>query len=395
MQQLQTIFFDRTPNREYPHVPLPPSREEVEMLLARDNSDLALNEVIVSPQNEGNMRILRDFLFTAFMRWNHSLRGCNFGIGGGSGQGKTYIVKQFADSAKLPFVFVQCGNLSDSHKLFQLMEKAAEKAGTPLVPCKTRKADYVACPMVVFFDEAHAIPKRMMTGGLLNAMEADDSLLEVKRPGVRGEAFTIDCKDICWVAATTEKGKLFDAFANRLGPFLEWAPAGPEEIAQIVEMQIQKRSNAGELQMAMPWEACELVAQFQRVPREARDFAILVVQRKQADSSLSWEEACRQVSDDLRRDGNLTEKQVAILTALGQRPVAKGRLPSVAGCRIEQVEKYELPLLTSFNNGGPFVIPTSRGMCITEAGLRELDRRAISHRGHRVTAEYFEERRHS
>ena len=393
-QQLQKLFWDSTPNRAYDWLGIEPTPEELEAVLSPDNSNLPLNRIIVSPDNEGNMRTLQRFVHTAFKRENHSCRGCNFGIFAQSGQGKTYIVKCFAETVKLPLVFVQSSVLADSWMLWQLICEAGQKAGTPIVPCKNGTADYMLPPMIIFFDEAHAIPRKMMRGGLLNAMEPDDGLLQIRQPGVKGNSFMVNCQKVCWVAATTEKGLLFDAFANRLGTYLEWAPANQDEAAKIVKMNIDKRHENGEFPFSMPLEVCSLVARYQKVPREAIAFAVKVIQQRDMKSD-TWESACEIVAHDIGLDQwGFNEKQTAILTALGQRPIAESRLAVVAKCRIEQVQRYELPPLMAYDNGGPLVVTVSgKGMAITAAGLKELDKRGITHKGHRVTAEYFEMKR--
>jgi AAA+ superfamily predicted ATPase len=356
--------------------------------------DVPLNRIVVSEENQGNMRTLRRFAYTAFKRYNHSCRGCNFGLFAPSGQGKTYIVKAFAETVHLPFVFVQSATLTDSWMLWQLICEAGKDANLPIVPCPIDKADYILPPMIIFFDEAHAIPKKMMKGGLLNAMEPDDGLLQVRQAGVKGNTFVVDCRKVCWIAATTEKGMLFDAFANRLGTYLEWAPAGAEEVAKIVKMHIDKRHQKGELAMDMPEDVCAMVARYQRVPREAINFAVKVVQQRDMAGD-DWKVACQTVAEDIGLDRwGFTDKQIAILTALGQRPIAESRLGTIAKCRIEQVTKYELPPLMEYTNGGPLIVAVSgKGMAITEVGLKELEKRGITHKGHHITAEHFESKR--
>jgi Holliday junction resolvasome RuvABC ATP-dependent DNA helicase subunit len=246
--------------------------------------------------------------------------------------------------------------------------------------------------MIVFFDEAHALPTKMMTGGLLNAMEPDDGLMVVKQG--RTSTVVVDCKNLCWVGATTEKGKLFDAFANRLGTDIEWRSASSKIVAKIVAQKMMSRYLDGEIMDVVPDEACALAARYRRVPREAINFAVKMAQQQSMFPSDTWEEAADQVAQDMGLDEwGFSEKQIAILSAVGQRPMAEKRLALVAKCRSEQVERYELPMLMDYTNGGPLVVPIpGRGMCITHAGLRELEKRGIAHRGEKITAEHFESR---
>jgi len=412
-QQLMKVFFDPSSDRKYPSLPAAPTEEQIRMALSNNNKNCPLNKVIVSDANEGNMRILRDFAFTALKRFNRSLRGCNFGIYAGSGQGKTYVVKQFAKTIGIPFVFVQAASIANTWDLFEQIKDAfaehtfggdslyspikGDITFKPIVEWKNPEdnTDYTVPPCIVFFDEAHLIPRKMMKGGLLNAMERDDGIMALKAPGINAEQQQVNCRNICWVAATTERGMLFDALENRLGTAIEWHAAGVEEITQIVKMKMDEYHAVGDLTGTMPEDVCEMVAQYRRVPREALNFATKVIQRRDIMPSHTWQDACAAVAEDIGLDEwGFTKKQVAILAALGQRPIAETRLPGVAQCRIEQVQKYELPFLMAYTGGGPYVVSVSgRGCCITEAGLAELDKRGIEHRGRKVTAEYFESKR--
>ena len=394
-QQLQKVFWDYTKDRTRLELPAPPTERDIRTFLSPNTEDCPLNDIIVGEENEGNIRILRRFAFTACKRFNHSARGCNFGIFATSGQGKTYVVKQWAKTIDIPLVFIQSASLKDTWQLFQEISEACEKEGMPIVPMKTDKHDHQLPPMIVFFDEAHQLPKNMMKGGLLNAMEPDDGYMLAKPPGMKSDSVVIDCKDVCWVAATTEKGMLFDAFANRLGTMIEWENASRKIVAQIVKQKMDQRYKDNQLPFTMTDEACELAAQYCPVPREAISFGEKMVQQVDMFPSDTWEEAAKQIANDIGlNDDGFTEKQVAILSAAGQRPIAKTNLPTVAQCRIEQIERYELPRLLSYCDGGPYLVPISgRGMCVTEAALAMLDKWGVEHKGERITAEYFEKRR--
>jgi len=335
------------------------------------------------------MRTLRRFAFAAYRQVNHSLRGCNFGIYAQSGQGKTYVVKQFAKTIGVPFVMVQSMSLNDTATLFQMIVEECEDTN-PIVPYSPDgSTDYTLPPMIVFFDEAHALPTKMMTGGLLNAMEPDDGVMMVKQG--RSGVVTVDCSNVCWIGATTEKGKLFDAFANRLSTDIEWRSGSPGVVAQIVSQKMNERAKTGEITSALPPEACQLAAHYRQVPREAISFGVRMSQQRDMFPSDTWEDAARQIAQDMGLDEwGFSNKQIAILKAVGQRPTAMKHMETIARCRLEQVERYELPMLMDYCNGGPFVLSNSRGLCITEAGLRELEKRGIPHRGEKVTVEYFE-----
>jgi hypothetical protein len=411
--QFQKTFFDDSLDRSMPSLSLPPSDEQIRVALSQNNTMCPLNDVIVSVQNEGNMRTLRRFVFTAMKRSNRSCRGCNFGIYSGSGQGKTYIVKQFAKTVGIPFVFVQSASITDTWSLFEQIRIAVSQhefrgdmlynhssANTKSISIvewrdENLGTDYTIPPCIVFLDEAHLIPKKMMQGGLLNAMEYSDGIMAMRPAGAKSDALKVNMTNVCWVAATTERGRLFDAMENRLGTAIEWHPATTLEIADIVKLKIGQIVDAGELPFIMSDEAYELVAKYRRVPREAISFAQKVVQQKAMMPSDTWSDAVERVARDIGIDEyGFTIKQVEILKALGQRPIAESRLGAVAKCRDEQVQRFELPFLMAYDGNGPFVVVVSgKGMAITEIGLKELERRGLPHKGRRITAEHFESKR--
>jgi Holliday junction resolvasome RuvABC ATP-dependent DNA helicase subunit len=396
MGQQQKAFWDYTPDRRLSHLPSPPTDDEIRLALARNNVKCPLNEIIVSPPNDGNFRILHRFAFSAYQRFNRSCRGCNFGIYCPPGQGKTFIVKRFAETIGIPFAFIQSPGLQDCWDLFQQVSKACEKAGVPVVPTKRDKSDFTLPPCIIFFDEAHQLRESLQRGSLLNPMEPDDGYMHIKQPGKNGDMLVVNCKEVCWVGATTDPADLFDAFRTRLSTTIEWVPATEKELPAIVKAGLDAKERKGEIAKSPPLQVCEMICKYQKVPRSAiHSFGVMVVQQKAMMPSDSWEECCKLVAHDLAIDEwGLTRKQVAILAALGQRPISLAGLGNVAKCRAEQVRSMELPGLQQYTNGGPFVISlTGRGVCITEAGLRELEKRGLPHKGKKITAEYFESKR--
>jgi|688.fasta_scaffold342743_2 Holliday junction resolvasome RuvABC ATP-dependent DNA helicase subunit len=394
--QHQLAFFDPTANRSMPHLPEKPSDDEIRMILAENNQRCPLNQVVVSAKNEGNMRNLRRFAFSAYKNANRSCRGCNFGIFSPPGQGKTFVVKRFAETIGIPFVFVQSPMLENSFMLFEQISEAFSKVGTPLVQQKDKKYDFILPPCIVFFDEAHELRSSMMKGSLLNAMEPDDATMIIKTPGAKGQIISVDSYEVCWVAATTDRGDLFDAFDSRLTTTIEWHPSEGDELINIIKSGLKTKAKLGEIDICPPDQICAMIAKYQKVPRLAiHGFGTKVVQHKSFMPSCSWEECCKIVASDIGLNKyGLTEKQVAILKALGQRPIAEARLADIARCRVAQVKKYELPGLMQYSDDGPYVVSLSgKGMAITKNGLALLDRLNIDHKGAKVTAEYHESRR--
>ncbi len=397
MTQLQKVFFDPTAKRLHPHLPARPSDGEISLALARNNSACPLNKIIVSDENEGNFRILQRFAFSAYTKYNRSCRGCSFAIYCPPGQGKTFIVKRFAETIGIPFVFVQSSALKDTFDLYQQIVAELERSkAPPLVVEKTATSDVILPPMIIFFDETHEIKPELQRGALLNPMEPDDGIMHVRMSGTGNELLRADCKEVCWIAASTDPADLFDAFRSRFINSIEWNSAGPVELPIIIKAGLDLKVQKKELPFSPPIEACKIISHFQQVPRLAiHGFGQMAVMQKRMYPSHTWGEVCATIAKDLQIDEwGMTRRQVQILSALGQRPMAKASLGDICKCRLGQVETMELPGLRQYNNGGPYVVSiTGRGMCITAAGQRELDKRKIPHNGKKVTAEHFESMR--
>jgi Holliday junction resolvasome RuvABC ATP-dependent DNA helicase subunit len=384
-KQEQKIFFNF--NGKKKSQPPRPTEEDIRKLLRSD--DCPLNQIIVKQGstanggNSDNFDLLFDAAFQAHKRFNHSLSGMNFGVYGKSGCGKTYVVQKFVDSIGIPFIFIQSKSLDSTYTLLMEMMKKFKAFQTPLV--LTGEDQYRIPPCVVFFDEAHALKDALVESALLNPMDAGDSTMYCQARK-NAPIITADVKEVCWIAATTDKAKLFDAFRTRLTE-IEWQSAGPDELKYMVRMAMDKEYASNKLPFQIPLDACELVYKFEPVPREANAFARQMIFRKDR-VNCSWEEACEEVRKARGYDEyGLHFRQLAILKALGQHPIAKGNLNAVARCRQEEVDNDHLPSLMEYRDDRPWCISTSRGVAITRNGLKQLVKRGIMHKGEKVTAE--------
>lgn len=373
MIQRQMSFYNH--DGTLPYLPDKPTSEDIAEHLS--DEDCALNKIIVSDKNQGNMEILRLFIHQAYTLHNHSCRGMSFAIYASAGQGKTYLVKQFAEVVGIPFVFVQSDALSDNSHLFSQIKKAFS-ATTPIVEVETNK--FTIPPCIVFLDEIHALNSKVMDG-LLNAMEYNDGMMRVTTgKAAKSKTIEIDCREICWVGATTEEGKLPGPFSSRLETSIVWHSAGPKEIYQIVQSHFPKFTD----------EACNAVAKYRRVPREAMAFARKMEWAKERDE-LTWDDAAAFIAKQMEIDEfGMLHREIAILKALGQRPIAKANLATVGKCNEEALDKIVMPPLLEHTENGPFVIPTRRGYTITQSGIEELNKRGIPNKGERITVEFME-----
>jgi hypothetical protein len=277
----------------------------------------------------------------------------------------TELARRHAKANQLPLVELSPKSIKSTHDIFRNMKRKLAEVGMPLVQLG-RIDRYVPPPMNVFIDEVHALAAPVVDG-LLKATEHNDGVLVTER-GV-----TVDCKNVHWMIATTERGKLFDAFDTRFTKCILNLYT-KDEMAKIVQVHNPD------------WDMgiCRLVAHFcGRVPREALAFAREMQLEHNMNPYDSWNNVAHAVAEDNEIDPfGMTYKRLAILKALGRGPVAEKRLPIIAGCKSEELDKFILPwLLATTDDQEALVTVSCKGYSITEAGIKELDLRKIPNEG--------------
>ena len=347
--QKQRVFF----NDELP----PLSDEQKHELINGANSPFA--------RFVGNTNAIEKFktaAFTALGRYNHCMNELALAIFGPSSAGKTTIVKIYAEMVQLPLVEISPKSVKTLEDVFKLINNILTSEGIPLAEVDA-KNHYSLPPCVIFFDEVHALVDSVIQG-LLKATEYNDGILVTENGKV------INTKNVTWVIATTDEGKLFDAFRTRFTT-VQLKLLNKAEIAQIVHI-----ANPD-----LPQQVCESVAHFNsRIPRQALSFARYMRLVKNQNSQLSWDEIAKKVAKNEEIDEfGMKAQHLKILTALGQGPIAKTRIALQAGAKEEETEKYVLPWLLTETDDQPALIEvTTKGYSLTLAGRKELERRGIS-----------------
>ena len=355
--QEEFVFFG---DRHIEHLP-EPTDEEKHLYVDRDSIFSPFNKFI---GNEQAVRKLTAAAYTALGRENHLMRELAFSVFGPSSAGKTTLIRLYAETVQLPFIEIGPKSLRTCDDLFKIVRNSLSEEGLKLHEFSPKKFSFPPC--VIFIDEVHALASGVVDG-LLKATEFNDAKL-VTESGVM-----VDTYNVTWVVATTDEGKLFEAFRTRFSPIV-LKLLNKSDVAKIVKLANPDWSDS----------VCALVAHYNsRVPRKALEFARYMRMVRAMKPELSWEELAEGVATDEGIDSfGMQEIHLKILRALGSGPIAKNRISLVAGRKDEETEKYILPwLLTETDDQPALICVTAKGYTITADGLKELDRRNIEHQG--------------
>lgn len=338
--------------------------QEKRRMVSRDNPYSPFHHVVGNADAISQIEVI---LFQAIGRDNHCASDLNVAWIGPAGVGKTMFPRKTAEALQLPFVEIDATCVGKPEDIFGLMQKVLAKTTVgqeTLAMVPQEDGSYYAPPCVVFIDEVHALDGDLVQA-LLRATERSTHTLE-------GKTFRMNTESIMWHFATTDRGRLFDAFDTRFMK-IELQPYTREEIASIVRIQFPE----------IPTKACRLIAKYYHlVTREALQAAALV--RMDHDMHEGrWDESVDRVR---KRDGidkyGMSRKRLEVLRALGTGKKSLASLASLVGCKVEELDKFVLPPLMMSRPGiEPLVEVGPGGRFITRAGLEELDRRGIPHQG--------------
>lgn len=362
LAQEQRIFFG--PND--PWGAAEPTDEEKRENVSRTNPKSPFSRFI---GNDKALRKLQTAAYKALGTPNHMMRDLAFALFGPSSAGKTTVARLYAETVALPFVEVSPKSIRTINDLFKEISRVCSEAELPLVEVE-RRGNYILPPLVILIDEVHALSESVVNG-LLKATEYNDATM------VTENGKTISTANVTWMIATTDEGKLFDAFRTRFSS-VALKYLSKKDVAKIVKLNHPDLSD----------EVCLLIAHYNsRISRKALEFARYMRLVKDMTGQ-TWEEVARQVADDEGIDEfGMQDVHLRILRALGQGPIARNRIALVAGSKDEETERYILPwLLTETEDMPALITVSSKGYTITDAGLIELERRGIKHKGSKAAA---------
>ena len=157
------------------------------------------------------------------------------GLSGPKSTGKTELSRRLASALKVPYLPLSETGLRDIDQLGNRMQERAREAGAPMAVVNRQGGQAVlrSPPMLVFIDEVHRLSPRVQDT-LLPVLEADDRTL-------RGSRVIIDAKDVSFVIATTDWGKLREAFRSRVREVM-LEPYSTDEVVQMLRHRIEAAS---------------------------------------------------------------------------------------------------------------------------------------------------------
>ena len=338
-----------------------PTREEKLLMVDRNNPASPFNKFI---GNEQAVRKMQAAAYSALGKENHVQRELAFAIFGPASSGKTTVARIYSEAVGLPLIEVSPKSIKSVDDLLDFVKSGLGKTPVPLVDVGDNT--FILPPVIIFIDEVHALGKGIVNG-LLKATEYKDAVLVTESGAV------VDCHNVTWMIATTDEGRLFDAFRTRFSPIM-LKYLSKSEVAKIVKLSNPDLTD----------EVCDLVSHYNsRIPRKALEFTRYMRMVKDMHPSKSWEDVAKQVAMDEGIDEfGMHELHLKVLKALAQGPVARNRMSYVVGRKEEEVERNILPwLLTETEDQPAMVSVSSRGYVITEEGVSELIKRGIPYNG--------------
>jgi Holliday junction resolvasome RuvABC ATP-dependent DNA helicase subunit len=296
------------------------------------------------------------------------------GLYGPKSTGKTELARRIAQALGIPSLMLSETGLGDVDQLADRMQDRAKESRTPMVILRREGGiPVLRCPpMVVFIDEVHQLTRRVQDA-LLPLLEASDRML-------RGTSVIIDAQAVSFIVATTDEGRLGDAFRSRLRkvPLLAYST---KEVAQILRTRIDMpeattgTSGIDLKARELGDESLEALATAARaVPRAAIQMlgeVAMAIRLGHCGNSVDavWQYIQRLVPCD--RDG-LTAEDWNYLAILGQSGVVGVKsIASQMGTNPSNLESAIEPFLMQ----SKLIQRTGSGRVLTQRGKDLLDRR--------------------
>ena len=271
----------------------------------------------------------------------------------------------------LPYIQTDAKKIKGADTIFNLIKAATEESGVPIraVGRDAGREKYICPPMGLLIDELHGLSAAVMDN-LLKALESTDCTLIT-------EEVVVDCRNIMWLGATTQRGEIVkknEPFDSRWEK-IEFRSYTRTEVTEIIRLAFK-----------WPLAACEALAvRGGCIVREAlaigqkvsRQLSLMQLRNNMAGIMDAIAEVGKQMGIDAE---GMSDKQLAVLQALARR-APKGmsypQLARVVNRTVRELQEVVLPALQLENAEQPPRIVWGGFTHITEAGMMELRKRNL------------------
>ena len=292
------------------------------------------------------------------------------GLFGPKSTGKTELSRRLASALGVPYLPLSETGLGDIDQLADRMQERLREADTPMTVVDRQGGQAVlrSPPMLVFVDEVHQLSARTQDT-LLPVLEADDRML-------RSSRVIIDAREVSFVIATTDWGKLREPFRSRVRAVM-LEPYSTHEVAQMLQYRIDEASGVdgtgADVDPAVAQlseDALVAIATAARaVPRVALDLLreigmALRIGISGPDADAVWRHLQKMVPCD--RQGLTTRDRKYLRIVANRGPIGLDNIATELGVDRSNVERAVEPFLSQMG----WVQRGSTGRMLTTKGRR-------------------------
>ena len=302
----------------------------------------------------------------------------SIGLFGPKSTGKTELSRRIASALNIPYLPLSETSLQDVDQLANRMQIAAREAKLemPVIGSEGGRTILQSPALLVFVDEVHQLSRKTQDS-LLPVLEADDRVL-------RGSRLTIDAHLVSFVIATTDWGKLRDAFRSRVASY-ELKTYTADEVAKILQIRIVASVNDdasidrvySEVLQIQEDALIAIATAARAVPREAlRLLRELGKAHRVFAQDLDVDSVWKYIQDKVPCDRNgLTSNDHRYLKILYDRgPIGVDNVATELGLDKSNVESAIEPFLSQMG----WVVRGSTGRYLSHQGRRLVEGRRSS-----------------